>query len=31
MDFTDFGTILENENHELHGGYGQWPGEIGNP
>ena len=26
-DFSDFGTILENRNHELHG---QWPGEIGN-
>ena len=29
-DFTDFETILKNKNHELHGGYGQWPGEIGN-
>ena len=24
----DFGIILENKNH---GGYGQWPSEIGNP
>ena len=29
--FVDFGTILENKSHELHGGYGQWPSEIGNP
>ena len=28
--FTDFGTILENKNCKLHGGYGQWPGKIGN-
>ena len=30
-DFVDFGTILENWNCKLYGGYGQWPGEIGNP
>ena len=29
-DFKDFGTILEDKNRELHGGYGQWPSEIGN-
>ena len=29
--FADFGTILENKNCELHGGYGQWPSEIGSP
>ena len=29
-NFMDFGTTLKNKNCELHGGYGQWPSEIGN-
>ena len=31
VDFADFGIILKKKPRKLHGGYGQWPSEIGIP